>query len=324
MAGLTQTQGDFGVEEHWETDSSKWHTRVTRRPAQQYQDYIWVKGQHQTAYMDQDYGNYFFNLNCTTELKDLGTIKVNTTVASELFNSQIFTWHRAAARKGEFRVPCQPKHVECQLQNEVWYPKQTFRRNVPIQGLPRGCSFLHCGRGLNQEAPLFERTWLLQWLLRLETPTEVQYGKLQDSAQIAGLSRAVSKLWNLKLLQMLSLLKKWRSQNFYPSFPSGDTLESLEKERLELLTEISIRNNERVIADKMARTFAYRRQEVGNQEPRIKDFKDRWPDLFQQREVFMEVIKVCIFKVLLQWGFMNWSKLVVCLILRITLLTVKK
>ncbi|KAJ4940453.1 hypothetical protein JOQ06_026756 [Pogonophryne albipinna] len=34
----------------------------------------------------------------------------------------------------------------------------------------------------------------------------------------------------------------------------------------------------------MAHTFAYRRQEVVNQEPRIKDFKDRWPALFQHKE----------------------------------------
>ena len=54
----------------------------------------------------------------------------------------------------------------------------------------------------------------------------------------------------------------------------------MDKERIELLTDIKIRNNERVIAEKMARTFAYRRQEVVNQEPSIKDFKDRWPALF--------------------------------------------
>lgn len=77
--------------------------------------------------------------------------------------------------------------------------------------------------------------------------------------------------------------------NFNPVFPVGETLESLEKQRLELLSEIGIRNNERVIADKMTRTFAYRRQEVVNQEPSIKDFKDRWPVLFQQNEVIIEL-----------------------------------
>ncbi|TDH13496.1 hypothetical protein EPR50_G00033470 [Perca flavescens] len=77
--------------------------------------------------------------------------------------------------------------------------------------------------------------------------------------------------------------------NFYPSFPIGETLDSLEKVRLELLTEIGIRNNERVIADKMANTFAYRQHEVVNQEPSIQDFKDRWPALFTQKEASMEL-----------------------------------
>ncbi|KAF3847130.1 hypothetical protein F7725_020158 [Dissostichus mawsoni] len=79
---------------------------------------------------------------------------------------------------------------------------------------------------------------------------------------------------------------------FYPSFPTGANLESLEKERLELLTDIRIRNNNRVIADKMAHTFAYRRQEVVNQEPGIKDFKDRWPALFQQKEINAEFQRI--------------------------------
>ncbi|XP_027900134.1 uncharacterized protein LOC114161178 [Xiphophorus couchianus] len=76
--------------------------------------------------------------------------------------------------------------------------------------------------------------------------------------------------------------------NFYPFFPLGETQESMEKERIELLTAIKRRNNDRVIADKMARTFAYRRQEVVNEEPGIEDFRDRWPALFQQKEINAE------------------------------------
>ncbi|KAI9517913.1 hypothetical protein NQZ68_001082, partial [Dissostichus eleginoides] len=42
----------------------------------------------------------------------------------------------------------------------------------------------------------------------------------------------------------------------------------------------------------MAHTFAYRRQEVVNQEPGIKDFKDRWPALFQQKEINAEFQRI--------------------------------
>ncbi|KAI3357901.1 hypothetical protein L3Q82_016289 [Scortum barcoo] len=87
--------------------------------------------------------------------------------------------------------------------------------------------------------------------------------------------------------------KSKKSQNelkltFYPSFPVGETQESLEKVRLELLKEIQKRNNEGVIADKMARTFAYRRQEVVNQEPLVQDFMERWSALFREKEINAE------------------------------------
>ncbi|XP_047184123.1 uncharacterized protein si:ch73-321d9.2 [Scophthalmus maximus] len=148
-------------------------------------------------------------------------------------------------------------------------------------------------RGLNQEAPLFERASFLQWLLQLETAIEVQNGKLQDPAEIAGVSRVVSKFPEIQSYYSAFPAKKVKrpkraEADFYPSFPVGETLESLEKERLKLLSEVGIRNNERVIADKMAHTFAIRRQEVVNQEPSIKFFQDRWPALFQQNEINAE------------------------------------
>ncbi|XP_030015298.1 uncharacterized protein LOC115436570 [Sphaeramia orbicularis] len=56
--------------------------------------------------------------------------------------------------------------------------------------------------------------------------------------------------------------------------------------------EMQKRNNDQVVRDKMARTFAYRRQEVVDQQPRIGDFKDRLPALFSQREVNEEFHRV--------------------------------
>ncbi|XP_063040866.1 uncharacterized protein LOC134435756 [Engraulis encrasicolus] len=42
----------------------------------------------------------------------------------------------------------------------------------------------------------------------------------------------------------------------------------------------------------MEKTFSYRRQEVVDQRPRIEDFKNRWPALFEQREVNAEFMRV--------------------------------
>ena len=73
--------------------------------------------------------------------------------------------------------------------------------------------------------------------------------------------------------------------NYCPDYPTGQTKESLEEERLALLTDVQKSNNQQVVTEKMERTFAYRRHEVIEDEPFIADFKRRWPALFSEREV---------------------------------------
>lgn len=72
--------------------------------------------------------------------------------------------------------------------------------------------------------------------------------------------------------------------NFCPSHPRGETTESLEAERVALLTEVKKKKNEAVIKEKMQRTFSYRRQEI-LQEPMITEVRNRWPALFEVGEV---------------------------------------
>lgn len=73
--------------------------------------------------------------------------------------------------------------------------------------------------------------------------------------------------------------------NYCPLLPRGETKESLENERLALLTEVQKRNNQVVVKKKMERTFSYRRQEVVQDKPLVADFKSRWPALFEMNEV---------------------------------------
>lgn len=70
--------------------------------------------------------------------------------------------------------------------------------------------------------------------------------------------------------------------NFCPNHPCGETSESLELERVALLTEV--KNNEAVIKEKMQRSFSYRQQEV-LQVPMIVEVRNRWPALFEFGEV---------------------------------------
>ncbi|XP_013856402.1 uncharacterized protein LOC106512290 [Austrofundulus limnaeus] len=80
--------------------------------------------------------------------------------------------------------------------------------------------------------------------------------------------------------------------NYCPDFPTGQTKESLEQERLALLTDVQKRNNQQAVKEKMERTFAYRRREVIEDKPFIADFKRRWPALFSEREVEAEFARI--------------------------------
>lgn len=68
--------------------------------------------------------------------------------------------------------------------------------------------------------------------------------------------------------------------NYLPPHPRGETSESLERERLELLNEVKKKNNTKVIHEKMAKTFSIRRLEVVNGNLPTDDFRERWPALF--------------------------------------------
>ena len=73
--------------------------------------------------------------------------------------------------------------------------------------------------------------------------------------------------------------------NFLPPHPQGETEKCLEHERVDLLSEVKKRDNRRIISEKMAKTFSFRRQEVINDAPPVSVLKDRWPALFNAAQV---------------------------------------
>ncbi|XP_075336575.1 uncharacterized protein LOC142397106 isoform X1 [Odontesthes bonariensis] len=80
--------------------------------------------------------------------------------------------------------------------------------------------------------------------------------------------------------------------NFCPNIRSGETRDSLEVERVALLTEVKKKKrDEAVIKEKMQRTFSLRRQEI-LQEPKISDFLNKWPALFDISEINLEFMRL--------------------------------
>lgn len=73
--------------------------------------------------------------------------------------------------------------------------------------------------------------------------------------------------------------------NYIPLHPKGETKESLENERVALLSEMKKRDNQMIIKAKMEKTFSLRRLEIVEERPMIEDFKNRWPALFEESEV---------------------------------------
>ncbi|XP_020555576.1 uncharacterized protein LOC110013549 [Oryzias latipes] len=80
--------------------------------------------------------------------------------------------------------------------------------------------------------------------------------------------------------------------NYIPLHPKGETIESLENERIALLSEVKKRDNEVLIKAKMENTFYLRRLEIVEQRPMIGEFKNRWPALFEESEVNAEFLRI--------------------------------
>ncbi|XP_049455374.1 uncharacterized protein LOC125902801 isoform X1 [Epinephelus fuscoguttatus] len=73
--------------------------------------------------------------------------------------------------------------------------------------------------------------------------------------------------------------------NFLPPHPAGETDESLENVRLELIAVSRTKDNGQMINDMMSRTYSYRRREVVGQSMTVAEFRERWPALFEPVQI---------------------------------------
>ncbi|XP_073469533.1 uncharacterized protein [Aquarana catesbeiana] len=61
---------------------------------------------------------------------------------------------------------------------------------------------------------------------------------------------------------------------------------------MDLLHEVTKKDNCQLVAEKMAKTLSLRRQEVICEAPAIKDFKERWPALFDATQINEEFKRI--------------------------------
>lgn len=111
-----------------------------------------------------------------------------------------------------------------------------------------------------------------------------------------------------------SLKKAKKSEvNYLPPHPQGETDETLEKERVDLLYEYKKRDNTKIINVKMAKTFSLRRNDVILNKPAVIDFKARWPALFELSQVCC-TFELCRLRILIfiLFNHLSWKKYLSC------------
>ncbi|XP_051519995.1 uncharacterized protein LOC127421196 isoform X1 [Myxocyprinus asiaticus] len=91
--------------------------------------------------------------------------------------------------------------------------------------------------------------------------------------------------------------------NYLPPHPHGETDETLEKERVELLNEVKKRDNNQTVCLKMQKTFSYRRKEIILKSLPVVHLKARWPALFQPSQIEEEFQRITTIR--LQSTFMQ-------------------
>lgn len=81
--------------------------------------------------------------------------------------------------------------------------------------------------------------------------------------------------------------------NFLPNYPRGESKDTLETQRLDMVEEFKKTLADRdmiLVHQHMQRTFALRREEIVNSAPPIAELKDRWPALFSEAQVSKNIL----------------------------------
>jgi len=82
--------------------------------------------------------------------------------------------------------------------------------------------------------------------------------------------------------------------NFLPNIPVDETQDSLEQQRVWMLSEMKKADPDLVSVNRcMAKTFAYRRQEITKDVPLTSDVMERWPALFTTAQVMLSIMLTC-------------------------------
>lgn len=214
---------------------------------------------------------------------------------------------RARAWPREFPIPRFPYNVEVQLQrgNEHFRETGTHLKITPglksdiLQKLaeeifqytayPQNYQIDEVAGALITKCPCLKEpsaTGYYGWMISLKYKMANYRTKMRNIGCPEVTVNALKNKRSDESLPAQNVKKPKKAEvNFFPSHPAGESDQSLENVRLELLNDVKQRNSALCIKQKMSKTFSYRRKEVVQEKPAAAEFKARWPALFHIDEV---------------------------------------
>ncbi|XP_052459822.1 uncharacterized protein LOC128018377 isoform X2 [Carassius gibelio] len=299
-------------------------------------------------YNDADFGTWV-NLTSTSQLKDLGTLKVipveptvtlflepvGTSVNKASFLSQDDSSISASSddtlpissassdtyRKEQwpkvFVIPTFSHSTESQLRDGNAEYQRSQARLTPsskmlsniletladkvysYRSYPSDADLSEVAEALTQTHPCLKEPGSFNhsygWKQRLKTKmyNYRTYLKSHSSSSDELSVNTVKRKSSMDSHPAKNIKKPRRAEsNHYPSLPLNKTPELMEQERIALLSEVKKRNNVKTIREKMAQTFAFRRQEIVDKKTPLLSIIERWPALIDVQEVNAEFLRV--------------------------------
>lgn len=304
------------------------------------QETFGIEGNFSLHFKDADFGDEYFSLTSTNDIKDKDSIKVVQIVESPMVTLNLTPVHSSFVTDVDSSISSatesssHPFSDSCSSGSQdtviIASPEHVTQRSqcwpadfpIPRFAFDTELVLASGNEAFKRDGTLFDFTAILTDILEKLAEGIFQYVAYPSSVQFSCVAEALVKkhpclkepgsfngcyAWQQRLkykmgnyrcklrglgcpeLDVNSLKKKQVHEkaaaknvkkprkaevNFLPPHAQGETDESLEKERMELLTEVKKRNNGQIVSQKMARTFSIRRQEVINLAPPVSALKE--------------------------------------------------
>ncbi|KAK7899345.1 hypothetical protein WMY93_020198 [Mugilogobius chulae] len=228
-------------------------------------------------YMDDDFGHEFFNLNSTNDLKDMGTIKVvqinvmpltivvtdeapatvqqelDEAMATKVFNSTISFETEVQLERGNEEYRMNKKMLTLRTKAKSDILNGVIEDIYKYTAYPTDTHFCEVAEALIQKHPCLKEPGSYNGAYGWKQRFKYKMGNYRTELKGLGCPELClnSKKETPNKAAAKGVKRPRRAEaNYYPSLPAGESNETMEKERLEILTEMTKRNNERVVRNK--------------------------------------------------------------------------